>query len=80
MKLAASMAPAEYIDRLMRCKGVLHIADTDHKLILQGVHQLASHGYGTKWPAGEPRTSKLVFIGRDLPRAMLARRLEHCEV
>lgn len=71
---------ASYGDRLMRYKGVLHIAGTDHKLILQGVHQLASHGYGAKWPPGEPRTSKLVFIGRDLPRAMLARSLEHCEV
>jgi G3E family GTPase len=69
-----------YGDRLMRYKGVLHIANTDHKLILQGVHQLASHGYGAKWPADEPRTSKLVFIGRDLPRAMLARSLEQCEV
>jgi G3E family GTPase len=71
---------ASYGDRLMRYKGVLHIAGAESKLILQGVHQLTSHGYGAHWPAGEPRISKLVFIGRDLPREMLARSLKYCEV
>ena len=71
---------ASYGDRLMRYKGVLNIANANRKLILQGVHQLASHGYGAEWPLHEPRVSKLVFIGRDLPREMLARSLKHCEI
>jgi G3E family GTPase len=69
-----------YGDRLMRYKGVLNIAQADRKLILQGVHQLSSRGYGAAWPSDGPRVSKLVFIGRDLPRAVLERSFHHCMI
>lgn len=69
-----------YGDRLIRYKGVLNIAEADRKLIVQGVHQLATCGYGADWPDDQPRQSKLVFIGRDLPRAVLERSLDFCKV
>jgi G3E family GTPase len=69
-----------YGDRLIRYKGVLNIADADRKLIVQGVHQLATCGYGADWPDDQLRQSKLVFIGRDLPRAVLERSLDFCKV
>jgi G3E family GTPase len=62
--------------RLLRYKGVLNIAGQECKIILQGVHQLMSHDAGAPWSPGEPRTSRLVFIGIDLPRALLTRSLE----
>ena len=67
-------------DRLIRYKGVLNIADADRKLFVQGVHQLASCGYGVVWPDGQPRQTRLVFIGRDLPRAVLERSLDFCKL
>ena len=62
-----------YGDRLMRYKGVVSIAGADQKLIVQGVHQLTNCGYGADWPDKKTRQTKLVFIGRELPRAVLQR-------
>jgi G3E family GTPase len=65
---------------LLRYKGVLHLAGLDRKVIFQGVHQLMSHDAGPPWPDGDPRESKLVFIGLGLPQALLVRSLEQCLV
>ena len=67
-----------YGPRLLRYKGVLHMAGTDRKVIFQGVHQLMGSDLGPKWADGEPRSSKMVFIGIDLPRAILLQGLEQC--
>jgi G3E family GTPase len=63
---------------LLRYKGVLHMAGLDRKVILQGVHQLMSHDAGAPWDPGDPRESRLVFIGLDLPQALMTRSLEQC--
>jgi G3E family GTPase len=64
--------------RLLRYKGVLNMAGQARKIIFQGVHQLMSHDAGAPWAPGEPRTSRLVFIGIELPRELLMRSLEQC--
>jgi Cobalamin synthesis protein cobW C-terminal domain len=33
---------------------------------------------GPKWEAGEPRLSKMVFIGLDLPKDIFLQGLEQC--
>jgi hypothetical protein len=33
---------------------------------------------GPKWTPGEPKLSKMVFIGIDLPREIFAQGLEQC--
>ncbi|GAB4204647.1 MAG: GTP-binding protein [Tibeticola sp.] len=65
-----------YGPRMLRYKGVLAMAGTDRKVIFQGVHQLMGSDLGPKWAEGEPRVSKLVFIGIDLPRDILVQGLE----
>lgn len=35
---------------------------------------------GPAWADGEPRTSKMVFIGIDLPRDILLQGLKQCEI
>lgn len=67
-------------DRLLRYKGILHVAGVDRKVILQGVNQLTGTGLGAPWPAGEPRSSRLVFIGHHLPKALFLSSLERCLV
>ncbi|MEO9102782.1 MAG: GTP-binding protein [Burkholderiales bacterium] len=67
-----------YGPRLLRYKGVLHMAGTDRKVIFQGVHQLMGSDLGPKWADGEVRMSKMVFIGIDLPRAIFLQGLEQC--
>jgi G3E family GTPase len=55
----------------MRYKGILNIAGVDQRVVFQGVHMLMGTDLGTAWAAGELRESKMVFIGKDMPRAVL---------
>ena len=65
-----------YGPRMLRYKGVLNMKGTDRKVIFQGVHQLMGSDLGPEWAEGEPRTSKMVFIGIDLPRDIFLQGLE----
>jgi G3E family GTPase len=65
-----------YGPRMLRYKGVLNMAGTDRKVIFQGVHQLMGSDLGPRWAEGEKKTSKMVFIGIDLPRDILVQGLE----
>jgi G3E family GTPase len=69
-----------YGPRMLRYKGVLHMKGTERKVIFQGVHQLMGSDLGPQWAEGEARTSKMVFIGIDLPRDIFLQGLEQCLV
>jgi G3E family GTPase len=69
-----------YGPRMLRYKGVLHMKGTERKVIFQGVHQLMGSDLGPKWEEGEPRLSKMVFIGLDLPKDIFLQGLEQCLV
>ncbi len=69
-----------YGPRMLRYKGVLHMKGTERKVIFQGVHQLMGSDLGPQWQPGEDRTSKMVFIGIDLPRDIFLQGLEQCLV
>jgi G3E family GTPase len=69
-----------YGPRMLRYKGVLNMQGTERKVIFQGVHQLMGSDLGPPWAAGETRTSKMVFIGIDLPRDIFLQGLEQCLV
>ena len=69
-----------YGPRMLRYKGVLHMQGTERKVIFQGVHQLMGSDLGPAWLADEPRLSKMVFIGIDLPRDILLQGLDKCLV
>ena len=67
-----------YGPRLLRYKGVLQMLGTERKVIFQGVHQLMGSDLGASWAPGEVRTSKMVFIGIDLPTDIFLQGLEQC--
>ena len=67
-----------YGPRMLRYKGVLYIKGSDRKVIFQGVHQLMGSDLGPKWAPGEMKTSKMVFIGIDLPKDVFLQGLEQC--
>ena len=69
-----------YGPRMLRYKGVLHMQGTDRKVIFQGVHQLMGSDLGPPWKPEEQRTSKMVFIGIDLPRDIFLQGMEQCLV
>ena len=65
-----------YGPRMLRYKGVLHMQGSERKVIFQGVHQLMGSDLGPAWAPDEPRVSKMVFIGLDLPRDIFMQGLE----
>ncbi len=65
---------------LLRTKGILASAGEDRRFAFQAVHMMADGDFIGAWPAGAPRHSKLVFIGRDLNRPQLRRGFEACQV
>ncbi len=69
-----------YGPKMLRYKGVLNMKGADRKVIFQGVHQLMGSDLGPKWMPGEKKTSKMVFIGLDLPRDVFLQGLEGCLV
>ena len=69
-----------YGPKMLRYKGVLNMKGSDRKVIFQGVHQLMGSDLGPKWAPGEKKTSKMVFIGLDLPREIFLQGLEGCLV
>ncbi len=69
-----------YGPKMLRYKGVLNMKGSDRKVIFQGVHQLIGSDLGPKWAPGETKTSKMVFIGIDLPKDILLQGLEGCLV
>ena len=64
---------------LLRTKGILASAGEDRRFAFQAVHMMADGDFIGAWPAGAPRHSKLVFIGRDLNRPQLRRGFEACQ-
>ena len=68
-----------YGPKMYRYKGVLDMQGTDRKVIFQGVHQLMGSDLGAQWQPGEPRVSKMVFIGTELPKDILEQGLRQCQ-
>ena len=69
-----------YGPRMLRYKGVLNMQGTDRKVIFQGVHQLMGSDLGPAWALGEAKSSKMVFIGIELPKDIFLQGLEQCLV
>jgi len=56
---------------ILRAKGILDIAGDDRRLVFQAVHMILEGDFQRPWREGEPRYSRLVFIGRNLDEAAL---------
>ncbi|WP_317203341.1 GTP-binding protein [Janthinobacterium sp.] len=69
-----------YGPRMLRYKGVLLMQGAERKVVFQGVHQLMGSDLGAKWGEDEVRGSKMVFIGKNLPKDIFIRGLEQCLV
>jgi len=62
---------------LFRSKGIVSLAGEDERFVFQGVHMLLDSAVGAPWGATE-RSSRMVFIGRNLDRAMLINGINAC--
>jgi G3E family GTPase len=63
---------------LLRYKGVLFVRGSGRRMILQGVHMLMGVEPGRTWERRDTPASKMVFIGRNLPKEIFVQGLESC--
>jgi G3E family GTPase len=67
-----------YGQDMLRYKGVLFVTGSSKRMIFQGVHMRMGADVGRVWGRDEKPRSKMVFIGRDLPRDAILKGLEAC--
>jgi G3E family GTPase len=67
-----------YGQDMLRYKGVLFMNGSPRRMILQGVHMLMGADVGRPWGKDEKPASKMVFIGRNLPKDAILKGLEAC--
>jgi len=65
---------------ILRLKGILAFKDDPQRYVIQGVHMIVEGDHQRDWQEGEPRESRLVFIGRDLNWDVLKQSFEACAV
>ena len=63
---------------LLRTKGILHYPNEDRRFAFQAVHMIADGDFIAPSKNADPKTSRLVFIGRNLNRPQLRRGFESC--
>jgi G3E family GTPase len=84
------LAPARFLDwiqdvtqrfgpDLLRMKGVVAMQDDDDRFVVQAVHMLVEGNHQRAWRKNEPRHSRVVLIGRNLPGDVLRQGFEACQ-
>jgi G3E family GTPase len=64
-------------DDIFRMKGIVAVADDNRRHVLQGVHRIFERRPVDPW-GSEPRSCRVVFIGRNLDRQALEQGLAAC--
>jgi G3E family GTPase len=63
---------------ILRSKGILNFKDDPERYVFQGVHMILDGDHQRAWRADEPRDSRIVFIGRQLPEEKIRKGFEGC--
>lgn len=63
---------------LFRYKGIIYMKGLRQKVLFQGVHMLMAAEPGNPWGTKETPHTKIVFIGRKLPKDVLQAGLDQC--
>ena len=65
---------------ILRSKGILNFTGTNERYVFQGVHMLMDASSMGTWPEGKDRSSRIVFIGRNLDDMKLEAGFQSCKV
>jgi G3E family GTPase len=63
---------------MLRMKGIVAFPDDDDRYVVQGVHMQLEGDHQRQWRADEQRLTRIVFIGRDLPRDLIEDGFRRC--
>ncbi|KAB8033473.1 CobW family GTP-binding protein [Fluviispira multicolorata] len=69
---------SELGNQVLRYKGILNIKDEPNRIVFQGVHTTMGSNEDRAWEASEERKTRMVFIGRHLPKEVLEEGLSLC--
>ena len=64
---------------ILRSKGIIEFLGVDERYVFQGVHMLMDASPMGNWPEGKSRSSRMVFIGRNLESMNLLEGFEACK-
>jgi G3E family GTPase len=64
--------------KILRSKGILAFLGDDDRYVFQGVHMMLEGDHQRAWKTDEPRQSRLVFIGRELPEQAIRDGFAEC--
>ena len=64
---------------ILRSKGILNFKGEEERYVFQGVHMLMDASPMGPWPKGKDRSSRVVFIGRDLDNMNLKEGFDNCK-
>ena len=64
---------------ILRSKGILDFKGEEDRYVFQGVHMLMDASPMGPWPKGKERSSRVVFIGRNLDNMNLQEGFENCK-
>ena len=65
---------------ILRSKGILDFDGLDERYVFQGVHMLMDGSPMGEWPKDKPKSSRVVFIGRDIENMDLKEGFEACKI
>ncbi|KAH9626651.1 hypothetical protein KSS87_004652 [Heliosperma pusillum] len=68
----------ERSEDIYRMKGLLSVQDMDERFVFQGVHDIFQGSPDRPWGPDEPRTNKIVFIGKNLDAQELEKGFKAC--
>ena len=63
---------------ILRAKGILDVKGEPRRLVFQAVHMIMEGDFQREWKPDEARSSRMVFIGRNLDEEALRRGFEAC--
>ncbi|PDT80240.1 GTP-binding protein [Sinorhizobium sp. BJ1] len=63
---------------MLRMKGIISFAGDDDRYVVQGVHMLMEGDHQRPWKFDEERVTRLVFIGRNLPKDIISDGFSNC--
>ncbi|WP_411346537.1 CobW family GTP-binding protein [Paenibacillus sp. WLX1005] len=61
-----------------RYKGIVHVANVEQRVVFQGVHMMLGINTDRSWQQDEPRSSRIVIIGKHLDEAWFQKQFADC--
>ena len=68
----------QYGPDMLRMKGIIAFDDDDDRYVIQGVHMLLEGNHQRPWKPDEKHLTRMVFIGRNLPRDIIGNGFMRC--